>query len=391
MHNTQKLDGAKPTLNVLRLARVGFPVAAVLLCGFALVGPPIAGKLVAHASPCLLLLSEPALRTVTSGGVRSIEAGEQIVITTQVTACAQENSQLVAIVEARNSHGVTEFLGWQSAEIDAAEAIEFGLSWIPLHSGNYELRTFAISGFDNPRVLSTVMTSDVSIAEPSNTAVIVIPHDEDPSTQQVSFEPSVLKVVLGVNNTVIWRNDDNVSRTIIPDPDSPDDFDFDAKQVYLYPGHAYSHVFTEAGSFHYVDADRQWMRGIVWVIPSQAIQAYLDISINGLRDSYKLGEEPVEFSVDIAGFETGCGHAEVIVERIEDGRAESPSLWSTSTVFDCFSVAAPYTSINLHLPAHDGPFYVVPVEVPGTYRLTASFESDYTLGKYLVTRDFVVT
>ena len=374
---------------MLYLARLGFLVAAILSCGFVSTVPQSAEMQIAHASSCSLLLSEPTLRQVHSGGVRSVEAGDLLVFTTVIRGCAHEDSQLVAIIEARNSNGVTEFLEWQPAEIEALESTELGLSWVPLHSGNYELRTFAISGFDNPVVLSTVMTTDVSIAEPSNRAVIVIPPDKDPSTQQVTFEPSVLKVILGVNNTVIWKNGDNVSHRIIPDPDSPDDFEFDTKQVYLYPGYSYSHVFTEAGSFHYVDADREWMRGIVWVIPNQATQAYLDININGLRDSYKLNEV-VEFSLDITGFETGCGSFEIIVERIDDGQAQSPFVWSSSAVLDCFSAAAPYGEISLHFPAHDGPYYKVPVELPGTYRLTASFESDYSLGKYLVTRDFLV-
>jgi len=47
-----------------------------------------------------------------------------------------------------------------------------------------------------------IATSNVSIAESSN-AIIVIPNDPGPSLQQLIFEPSTMKVVLGVNNTVV--------------------------------------------------------------------------------------------------------------------------------------------------------------------------------------------
>ena len=265
------------------------------------------------------------------------------------------------------------------------------VSWIPIHGDSFELRAFAISSFDSPQVLSSVMTANASIADDSGRAVIVIPYNADPAPyDEVNFEPSLLKVVLGVNNTVVWTNGDNVSHRIAPDPNSPNKFKLDMEEKFLYPTYSHVHEFTEAGSYHYNDADREWMRGIIWVIPHEALDAYLNFTIGGLQESYLLGQ-PVGFTVDIEGFESACGSSEIVVERIDEGGTQAP-FWSTITFFDCGSVAAQYRNISLHFPWPEfGPLYQISIDQPGTYVLTVSFETDYTFVRYSTTKEFVVT
>src|SRR5207247_1627415 len=45
--------------------------------------------------------------------------------------------------------------------------MQVGVPWIPYTAGNYELRTFAIRSFDNPTILSSISSSDVTIASAS--------------------------------------------------------------------------------------------------------------------------------------------------------------------------------------------------------------------------------
>ncbi|MGH9877871.1 MAG: cupredoxin domain-containing protein [Nitrososphaera sp.] len=332
------------------------------------------------------------MKTVFSPPIAGPEAGGQFVTTTAVWGCREGSGSFVAILEVRNSHGITETLGWQAGQLGPPDdSVEIGLDWVPVRDGEYELRTFGISSFENPEVLSNVVrTRDIWLGESPGQTVIAIPYDPDPVTETVTFQPSVVKVVLGINNTFVWTNGDNVSHRIIQAPDYQSSFDFN--DVFLHPGQSFQHVFTQAGVLSYRDADRYWMRGIVYVIPHDAVNAYLNFSINGLKDSYKLDQmEPVEFSVDIIGFETGCGGVLIQVERIDAGRAEHPPVWSASVVYDCFRVEAAYRDWNLHLPSPErGPAYQVPINQTGTYRLTASFDTDFTSAHYSITREFVV-
>jgi plastocyanin len=380
------------TIAVARPERIGLEFIFIFVFSLVVLSAGTEQRTV-YGGTCTLTLSEPSLRT-TDSRVSAAAAGELFVIVTTITGCIGADAQFVAIVEARNSNGITEVLSWQPVELDVAEnGIELGSAWVPAGSGDYELRVFAISGFDNPRVLSPVATTNVAIAENPDRAVIVIPYDREPALQQLNFEPSVLKIVLGINNTVVWTNISGVSHKVKPDPESPSIFAFETRQIFLYPGQSYAHVFEEPGSYHYVDVDREWMHGMVWVIPREAVDAYLNFNISGLQDSYRLGQEAIEFSLDIYGFETGCGSTEIVIERIDQGAAQHPFVWSSGKAFlDCFNVAAPYNAFNLHFPLHESePVYRILVDQPGTYRLTASFENEYTSARYTATKDFGVT
>lgn len=342
------------------------------------------------ASSCVLEITSPALKSPHSGGLAGATAGEQFVITTIMSNnCVQDDVPFFALVEVRNSDGTTESLSWQSGVLKGlGYQTEIGVSWVPLRGGDYELRTFAVSNTQNPQILTAVMSQNITIATDSARAVVAIPHDPDPSLQQVNFEPSLIKVIVGVNNTVKWTNGDTVSHRLIGDSVNPVGFE---RPVFMYPGYSFEHTFTEAGQFGYVDLDREWMRGIVWVIPREATSAHLEFDISGLKDVYQLGREPVEFTVDISGFETGCGEFGMSVERTNQPPDEQPFSYYHGGVFDCFNVAAPYNDVSYHFPlSEQGHAYEIPINQTGTYKVTMSFEADYTSFHYSLTKKFLV-
>lgn len=74
--------------------------------------------------------------------------------------------------------------------------------------------------------------------------------------------PKVITVVLGINNTVAWINEDDTAHGITST--SPD-------QVWgtsgiLKPGETYSHTFNESGIFPYHGEPHPWMTGKVIVL-----------------------------------------------------------------------------------------------------------------------------
>ncbi|MGH9992342.1 MAG: hypothetical protein ACREAZ_06835 [Nitrososphaera sp.] len=291
----------------------------------------------------------------------------------------------VAIIEVRNSHGITENLSTLGVLIK--DNTEMSVSWVPAHVDMYTLRTFIVSNLQNPVMLSRVMESNVTIAD--DKVIVVIPNDPDPSAQRTNFEPFLTKVILGVNNTVVWINEDAVSHRLIVEPDIPNTLDF--TPVSIHPGSSFQQTFTHAGSLYYADRDRPWMRGAVLVIPRDAMNAYLDLEINGLKEVYRLDQEPIEFTVHLKGFETGCGGYQMLVERIGTSPGEQPFSYLNTAVFDCFNVAAPYRDISMHFPIPEqGGAYNVPINQTGTYRATVSFDADTTSFHYSLKKEFVV-
>ncbi|MEM0117019.1 MAG: cupredoxin domain-containing protein [Conexivisphaerales archaeon] len=77
------------------------------------------------------------------------------------------------------------------------------------------------------------------------------------------FNPSIIKVVIGKNNTVIWTNDDSTEHTIytVSAPAGVTTFG----NVSLQPGSTYEYTFTTPGIYKYFCNIHPWMGGEVIV------------------------------------------------------------------------------------------------------------------------------
>ncbi len=76
------------------------------------------------------------------------------------------------------------------------------------------------------------------------------------------YTPSVMTVVIGVNNTVTWLNKDAVAHTVTGVNGT-----FDSGN--MAPGQAYSYTFTKPGTYEYYCVYHPWMGGEVVVLPGQ--------------------------------------------------------------------------------------------------------------------------
>jgi plastocyanin len=95
------------------------------------------------------------------------------------------------------------------------------------------------------------------LSSQASQAGVVVTIQETPYSWQ--YSPQFIKVVLGVNNTVLWRSEsisfDTVTVSGI--------FDSGA----IPPGGAFSHTFTQPGTYSYYCAYHPWMKGTVEVLP----------------------------------------------------------------------------------------------------------------------------
>jgi plastocyanin len=106
---------------------------------------------------------------------------------------------------------------------------------------------------------------------------IVIPKGASSQSGGKNFEPSTITVIIGVNNTVRWTNNDDVSSSVVADnatedPDFAADTQFAFGSVpanatnYLQPGQSFEFTFNRPGEFHYHSEPHPWLRGIVIVL-----------------------------------------------------------------------------------------------------------------------------
>ncbi len=126
--------------------------------------------------------------------------------------------------------------------------------------------TLMTSNPTTPRLPATGISSEVSD--------VVIPEGASNPNSGKTFEPQTIKVVIGVNNTVRWTNNDIVPHWIEADDDKDPDFfretTFGAssfigeRHSYLNPGEAFEYTFTKPGEFGY--HGQPWESGTVIVV-----------------------------------------------------------------------------------------------------------------------------
>jgi plastocyanin len=75
------------------------------------------------------------------------------------------------------------------------------------------------------------------------------------------YTPDTMTVILGINNTVEWRNNDSMAHTV-----SAVDGSFDSGN--MQPGAIFTHTFTQPGTYNYVCVYHHWMHGSVTVLTS---------------------------------------------------------------------------------------------------------------------------
>jgi len=94
---------------------------------------------------------------------------------------------------------------------------------------------------------------------PSNpTEVVVIIAKGAGENLHLGFEPSEITIVIGVNNTVVWKNEDSdwhTAHSNIPEFNSG----------LIQPGDSFTHTFQRTGIYPYHCDPHPWMTGIVTV------------------------------------------------------------------------------------------------------------------------------
>jgi len=103
---------------------------------------------------------------------------------------------------------------------------------------------------------------DAHILHPVKELIIeMIPGSANPN-QQDSFVPKLVRIQLGIDNHVIWKNLDDTPHTVTPDHRAEDSYSgtFGSAGV-VKAGEEYEFLFTEAIEIEYHCEPHPWMTG----------------------------------------------------------------------------------------------------------------------------------
>ncbi len=113
---------------------------------------------------------------------------------------------------------------------------------------------------------STMSTTSSSTSSGASVAVVNVAIPPGASTQgNLAFSPDTITVVIGVNNTVMWTNDDSTTHTVtsMSVPAGAQSFGSNG----LNPQNTFTWTFTVAGTYQYYCEIHPWMQGTVVVEP----------------------------------------------------------------------------------------------------------------------------
>jgi copper-containing nitrite reductase len=107
---------------------------------------------------------------------------------------------------------------------------------------------------------TTSITTSASSTTLPSTAVarVTIPMGAGMNTSSPGYSPSTITVVIGVNNTVVWTNDDSIPHTVTASNKL-----FDSGN--MNQGDTFSFTFTSPGVYTYGCSYHPWMKGTVIV------------------------------------------------------------------------------------------------------------------------------
>jgi plastocyanin len=108
-------------------------------------------------------------------------------------------------------------------------------------------------------------------------SIVVIPKDAGNPILEKNFEPKTIKVVIGINNTVEWINQDSTAHALTSNANYVDPISgsfstiADLRQTgdgFINPGKSFNFTFSQPGSYGYHGEPDPWLQGVVIVLPS---------------------------------------------------------------------------------------------------------------------------
>lgn len=110
------------------------------------------------------------------------------------------------------------------------------------------------------------------ILNPPDTAKVSIIEGSSQPSQQKNFEPKEIRGTLGVNNKIIWTNQDVTAHSVTSDTQFTDQINGPFNSIdsigLVLPKKTYEFTFTKDGEYAYHCEPHPWMTGKVIIVKS---------------------------------------------------------------------------------------------------------------------------
>ncbi len=113
---------------------------------------------------------------------------------------------------------------------------------------------------------STTSSKTTTSASPVAQVHVTIPQGAETNTAGPGYSPAKITVVIGVNNTVEWTNDDTAPHTVTASSVPAGASKFDSGYMNIEGSGTFTYTFTVPGTYTYGCSYHPWMQGTVVVL-----------------------------------------------------------------------------------------------------------------------------
>jgi plastocyanin len=204
---------------------------------------------------------------------------------------------------------------------------------------------------------ATSTTTTSTSAGPGSSVAVSIPGGAGNPANPPGYAPDTITVVLGVNASVKWTNDDTAAHTVTSTSVPTGASTFDSGN--LNAGQAYTYNFTMAGTYQYKCNYHAWMTGTVVVVAGSGASGVKVSMPNGAGDpANPPGYAPAKITLVI-------GVNNTVTWSNDDTSSHTVSSSSVP------SGASPFDSGNMS----PGATFNYKFTVPGTYQYKCNYHS----------------
>ena len=104
------------------------------------------------------------------------------------------------------------------------------------------------------------------VKHPGQTITISIIKGSADTTQTQNFVPKIQPVQLGIDNLLVWQNNDDVAHYVTPVKPFKDSYSGDLGSDAILPGKSYTFLFTQEGTIPYNCKVHPWMTGEIDIV-----------------------------------------------------------------------------------------------------------------------------
>lgn len=112
-----------------------------------------------------MMPSRPEIMSAYGFEVDEMTVGQQLIVAVTVQNYLNEAKPYAAVIDIRDSDGITEVRSWQEGKISSNGSMPTGMSWVPQKADIYQARAFVVSGIQNPFPYSNIASLDIKVSE----------------------------------------------------------------------------------------------------------------------------------------------------------------------------------------------------------------------------------